>query len=158
MRRLTAPGSVRGWLSGFATGLLLLLPCTALAAGVWERFWTDLAERPDGPMSFRFLLQPVMAAIAAWHDGKKDALTGRSPYFWTVLTEPDKRRARLVEGFKATAKILVVGLVMDLIYQIVVFRIFYPIEALVVALVLAFVPYLLLRGPFARIAKRRQGR
>ena len=31
---------------------------------------------------------------------------------------------------------------------------FYPGEALIVALLLAFVPYLLIRGPAARIARR----
>lgn len=138
--------------------LLVCIPATALAQGVWDRFWSDLTARPGGPMSFRFFLQPVMAAIAAWHDGKKDAATGRSPYFWTVLTDPDQRRGRLREGVKATSKILVIGLAMDLIYQIIVFKSFYPLEAVVVAIVLAFVPYLLLRGPFARIAKRRQSR
>lgn len=143
----------------FAIALLLVcIPATAMAAGVWERFWTDLTSRPGGPMSFRFILQPVMATIAAWHDGVKDAATGRSPYFWTVLTDPEKRAARLKEGFKATSRILALGLAMDLIYQIVVFKMFYPMEAVVVALVLAFVPYLLLRGPFARLAKRRQSR
>jgi hypothetical protein len=30
---------------------------------------------------------------------------------------------------------------------------FYPVQAAVIAVLLAFVPYLLLRGPFARIAR-----
>lgn len=138
------------------TLLLLCAPATAMAIGIWERFWTDLTDRPGGPMSFRFFLQPIMAAIAAWHDGKKDAATGRSPYFWTVLTDPEQRRSRLREGVKATSRILILGLVMDLIYQVIVFKAFYPVEAIVIAVVLAFVPYLLLRGPFARLIKRRQ--
>jgi hypothetical protein len=133
------------------TLLLASVPATAMAVGIWERFWTDLTDRPGGPMSFRFVLQPVMAAIAAWHDAKKDAATGRSPYFWTVLTDPAQRRVRLAGGVKATSKILLVGLAMDLIYQIIVFKTFYPMEAIVIAIALAFVPYLLLRGPFARL-------
>lgn len=125
-------------------------------AGVWKRFWFDIVERPSGPMSFRFLLQPVMAIIAAWKDGKKDAETGRSPYFWTVMTDPVRRRARLLEGLDATGKILAMGLVMDLAYQTFVLKHFYPWEAIVVALLLAFVPYLLLRGGFARLIARRK--
>ena len=39
-------------------------------------------------MAFRFILQPVMAAIFAIRDGMKDARAGRSPYFWTVLHDP----------------------------------------------------------------------
>jgi len=122
--------------------------------GVWRRFWTDLVERPTSAMSFRFLLQPVMATIAAWKDGKKDASSGRSPYFWTVLTDPTKRRNRLKEGLQATGKILAIGLLMDLAYQGFVLKHFYPIEGIVIAILLAFVPYLILRGVFARINAR----
>jgi hypothetical protein len=51
----------------------------------------------------------------------------------------------------ATARIIALGLVMDVIYQAIVFRTFYPDQALVVALVLAFVPYVIVRGVIARI-------
>jgi hypothetical protein len=119
--------------------------------GVWRRFWIDLVERPAGPMSFRFMLQPTMAALAAWHDGARDAATGRSPYFWTVLTDPVKRGPRLREALEATGKILLIGQAMDLVYQHVALDRIYPMEAITVAVVLAFVPYLLLRGPACRI-------
>jgi hypothetical protein len=125
------------------------------AAEAWGRFWHNLVDRPSGPMSLRFLLQPTMALIAAIKDGVKDAKTGRSPYFWTVLREPAERTARLSEGLVATAQIIVIGIVMDTIYQWKVLGTFYPLEALICALLLAFVPYLLLRGPVARIARRR---
>ncbi len=62
----------------------------------------------------------------------------------------------------ATARIILLGLAMDVIYQYLVFKTFYPAEALVVALLLAFVPYLLIRGPVdayrALAARRRTGR
>jgi hypothetical protein len=118
-----------------------------------QRTWRDLFDRPGGPMSFRFILQPTMATVAAIVDGVADQRTGRSPYFWTVLSEPQQRVARLREGLDATAKIILVGLAMDVAYQLVVFKTFYPIEALIIALLLAFVPYLLIRGPVARIAR-----
>jgi len=105
-------------------------------------------------MTFRFFLQPVMASIAALYDGIKDAQTGRSPYFWTILTNPEKRDGRLHEGLISTARIILLGLCMDAIYQIIVFETFHPVEAVIVALLLAFAPYLLLRGPCARIARR----
>jgi hypothetical protein len=135
-------------------GLLLLgLFRNGISLENWRRFWSNLIERPEGPMSFRFVLQPVMASIAALKDGIKDARTGRSPYFWTILSNPEKRTARLNEGLISTAQILVLGLVMDCIYQYKVFDTFYPGEAVNVALILAFIPYLLLRGPIARIAR-----
>jgi hypothetical protein len=122
---------------------------------LWDfnaRFWGDLLARPSGPFAFCFLLQPTMAIIAAIKHGLKDARTGRSPYAWTVLTSAEKRGARLREGLRATGRIIVLGLAMDAAYQIVALRKFYPGEAMMVALVLAFVPYLLTRGPVARVA------
>lgn len=115
--------------------------------------WNELLARPSGPMSFRFLLQPTMALIAAFKDGLKDARTGRSPYFWTILSDPTNRKSRLREGLAATSRIIILGLVMDTIYQLIAFRAFYPVQAIIVALGLAFVPYLLTRGPIARVAR-----
>ena len=121
---------------------------------VLSRIWTDLLARPSGPFAFRFVLQPLMATIFAIRDGIKDAQTGRSPYFWTVLRDAAQRRARLVEGLKATGKIIAFGIGIDAVYQFKVLGTFYPGEALVIALALGFVPYLLIRGPADRIARR----
>ena len=117
----------------------------------FQRMWSNLTERPSGPMAFRFILQPSMAAAAAIRDGVHDARTGRSPYLWTILRQPEKRIARLREGLDATARIVLLGLTMDVIYQVTVFNMFYPVEALIIALLLAFVPYLLIRGLVARV-------
>ena len=43
---------------------------------------------------------------------------------------------------------------MDAIYQVIVLRQFYPAEAVIVALLFAFVPYVIIRGPALRIARR----
>jgi hypothetical protein len=94
-----------------------------------------------------------MAAIAALVDGIKDARLGRSPYLWTLLSSPEKRAGRLREGVIATARIILLGFIMDGVYQAIVLKTFYPGEMVIVALLLAFVPYLLLRGFFAHIAR-----
>ena len=122
------------------------------SADVRQRLWQNLLERPTGPMTFRFILQPIMASIAAWRDGARDARSGRSPYFWTMITNPATVGGRLQEGLIATSRILLLGLVMDVIYQAIVFDTFHPGEAAIIAILLAFVPYLLLRGPATRIA------
>jgi hypothetical protein len=145
-------------LATLAVVLLIALSLLGLiwygfSAEVHQRIWRDIFDRPGGPMMFRFILQPVMAFIAALHDGIKDARTGRSPYFWTVLTDPNKRGGRLREGLISTARIILLGLGMDAIYQATVLKTFYPGEAVIVAILLAFVPYLLLRGPVERVAR-----
>jgi hypothetical protein len=120
------------------------------------RFCNDLLERPEGLMRFRFILQPMMAVILAFQDGLKDARSGRAPYFATVLRDPRGRIGLLNEGLNATARIIVIGLAMDVIYQAVVLETFYPNEAFVVALLLAFVPYLIARGLVARMWRARK--
>ena len=124
-----------------------------LSTDVQARFWRDLVDRPGGPMTFRFLLQPAMALLAALHDGIADARQGRTPYLWALITGSHHRVERLEEGLVATARILLLGFGMDAIYQAVVLKTFYPAEMAVIAVLLAFVPYLLLRGPIARIAR-----
>jgi hypothetical protein len=117
------------------------------------RLWQNLVDRPGGPMVFRFFLQPTMVAIVAWRDGVKDARTGRSPFFQGALADPAQRIVRLNEALVATARIILLGLVMDGIYQAIEFETFHPAEAVIVALAFAFVPYLVLRGLFARAAR-----
>lgn len=124
-----------------------------LSGEVLDRIGRNLLERPGGPMTFRFILQPVMVTIAATFDGIRDARNGRSPYFWTILTDPAKRLECLHEGLISTARVLLLGLVMDLIYQYIAFDTFHPAEAVIISVLLAFVPYLLLRGPIGRIAR-----
>ena len=119
----------------------------------YDRVWRNIAERPGGPMTFRFVLQPGMAAIAALNDGIWDARSGRSPYFWTLLTSPSDRRGRLGEGLISTAHIVLLGLGIDTIYQLTVLNTFYPGEAVIITLLLVVIPYVLLRGPFTRIAR-----
>ena len=124
-----------------------------LSLPVFERIWQNLLDRPSGPKAFRFVLQPIMATIAALVDGVKDARTGRNPYLWVILTDPTKRGGRLHEGLIATARVILLGLCMDLIYQFIVFDTFHPAEAVIIAGLLAFLPYLLLRGPITRVAR-----
>ncbi len=119
-----------------------------------DRLWKDMSARPGGPMTFRFILQPAMAAIAALRDGVADARIGRTPYLLSILRGVEPRGARLWESVVATARILILGVVMDAIYQGFVLKTFYPGQAAVIAVLLALFPYLLLRGPFHRIARR----
>lgn len=132
--------------------IVLGIASYGLSTEVLGRIWRNMLDRPAGPMTFRFVLQPSMAGIAALYDGIKDAREGRSPYLWTVLTDPAKRIGRLGEGTIATARVVLLGLAMDTIYQHLVFDTFHPAEAAIISVLLAFLPYVLLRGPFSRLA------
>jgi hypothetical protein len=84
----------------------------------------------------------------------RDAQEGKPPYFWAIFTEPEARASLLRSGWKATIRIISLGVVMDSLYQVIVLRWIYPIELMVIVLGLAFLPYLLLRGLISRMASR----
>jgi hypothetical protein len=117
------------------------------------RFWANLVGRVTGPMSFRLVLQPAVAVFLAVRAGLLDARAGRPPYMWAILANPAQRKDLLREGWKAIAKVFAMAVGIDLAYQLLVFRWFYPFEALAVAFLLACVPYLLLRGPVDRLVR-----
>ena len=120
---------------------------------ILTRFWDQLIAQPHGPLAFRLILQPIMATILAIIDGLKDARAGRPLYTWTLLTDPAHRASYLREGLKRVCRVIIFAFVMDAIYQFMVLRRFYPGEALVTVFVVAVLPYLLVRGPIARIAR-----
>ncbi|WP_372014915.1 hypothetical protein [Pseudoxanthomonas sp. 10H] len=121
-----------------------------------HRFWTEMVARSDGPMTFRFFLQPAMALLMALRDGMRDVRRGREPYVVHMRhADPAERKRAWREGVTAVTRILLLGVVMDVIYQFKVFGDFSrPLETLVIAVLLAFIPYLLLRGVVTRVARR----
>src|ERR1043165_9102665 len=117
------------------------------------RTWTELIGRWGGPMAFRLILQPIAASIIATRSGLKDARTERPLYFWAIFGDPLQRRELIREGWKDVAKVFIAAAVIDLIYQLIVFRWFYPVQSFIVALILAILPYLVIRGLVNRIAR-----
>ena len=152
------PGHWRFVLYLAVAAIVIAAVAHGTASGEFQRAWAQIAARPSGVLRFRFLVQPLMAVIIACRDGIADARADRAPYFWTVLTGPGERVQRLREGFAAIAKIFVLAVVLDGIYQVITLKAFHPGQTLVIAVFLAFVPYLLARGPAARIARWRPHR
>lgn len=114
---------------------------------------TQLLGRLDGPMHMRLILQPLMASILAIRAGIRDAREGNPAYLSEILTNPSARKRLLQHGWKDFGKIFIAAFILDTVYQIIALRFFYPVQALIVALVLATVPYILLRGPATHIAR-----
>ena len=123
---------------------------------IFTRFWEQLMSRPAGPMKFRFILQPAMAIFFGVRHGLKDYHEGMPPYFLALFVDPAYRWQLLRDGWKSIRNVFVLALVLDCVYQIIVLRWIYPLEALAVAIVLAIIPYLLVRGPVNRIATARK--
>lgn len=120
---------------------------------VWTRLVENMADRVTGPMKFRLVLQPVMASIFAIRAGLADAKAGRSPYFWALVSDPAQRDYMIKDGWKSVGKVFILALVLDVVYQTIALHFVYPGEAILVAFILAIVPYLILHGLASRLAR-----
>jgi hypothetical protein len=113
-----------------------------------------LLGRQEGPLEFRLIVQPIIAAIFAVRAGLREARAGNPPFLWTLLSHPGHRLPLLHAGWKDVGKVFSMAIVIDVGYQIYVFHWVYPLQAVIVAVTLAFLPYFLVCGPVNRIARR----
>lgn len=118
------------------------------------RGWVNFLARPQGAFSFRFILQPTIAAVLALRAGYKDAAQDRPAYLWAAIAHPAYRSQLLHGGWKDIRTPFFVSATLDAIYQLVTHRFIYPLELIFTATLLALVPYLILRGPANRVAHR----
>ena len=115
---------------------------------ILKRVWESLFSRLSGPLNFRFLVQPAVASFLAIRAGVKDAQQERPAFSLGSDNRsivPTKPVWAILEGC-----LFVLAIVLDTIYQLIVQRGVYLLELLIVATILALVPYLLLRGPVSR--------
>ncbi|MEH6355161.1 MAG: hypothetical protein V7760_03945 [Marinobacter sp.] len=113
----------------------------------------NMIDRVNGPLQFRLVLQPVMATIFAVMSGISDAKSGKPPYFWSLITNPEHRREMLKDGWKSVGKVFVLAMILDVAYQYIQLGFIYPGEVAVVAFILAIVPYLIIRGLVTRVIR-----
>lgn len=105
-------------------------------------------------MHVRLILQPLMATFLAVRAGLADGRRGRSAFLWTAITNAANRRELMREAWKDIGKVFLFACILDSIYQLVDHRGVYLGEMLIVAFVLAVIPYVLIRGPVDRISTR----
>ena len=146
------------------TAAVLLASAPASLAGAWRRggfylfsheFIEDIPKRLTGPGRFRFLLQPLIASILGIRSGREDARAGRPPFIFGVLFRPEQRRLLLASGFQTIVNLLLMGILLDSLFQWVLFGTSYPGAALVVGPVLITVPYAVARALANRAARSR---
>jgi hypothetical protein len=121
---------------------------------LWTLLADNLHDRVSGPMKLRIVLQPIMASLLALRSGIKDAKSGARPYFWSLLSTPGHRLEIIKDGWRSVGRLFLLAVTLDLIYQAIVQSSIRLRAAIFVAIVLAIVPYLLLRGTTTRIARR----
>lgn len=146
----TGPPAVQRAIIWLVVVLAVILPGWGVLnygwlAAVHERFWSDIAGRIHGPMTFRYLLQPAMALLAAVPDALQDARSGQNAACGSAPGRPQTPGGLLRHGLASVARVALLGVSMDVIYQFRVFDHFYPAEAVMMALLLAVIPYFALR-------------
>jgi hypothetical protein len=104
----------------------------------WQRIVVNLFARLDGPLHFRFIVQPSMAILFAVIDGVKDSMRGKPAYFWALLSTPHYRKELVKDGWKSVGKIFILAVVLDVVYQLKVDSTVYPGETLIAAFALRF--------------------
>jgi hypothetical protein len=122
-----------------------------------EDTWTfvdALTARLHGPMSFRFFLQPLVAILFAVRDGMRDAREGRAPFLSGLVTDAGHRLERLSSGWKGIGKVFLVAVVLDVVFQCIVFHELRELGVLAAGVILAILPYLAFRGPVNRLLRR----
>ena len=121
-------------------------------------FVDDLPKRLAGPGRFRFVLQPLIATILGIRNGLADARVGRPPYLWALLFHRNLRGEMMRGGFATVANLVLMGILMDSIFQWVLLGSSYPGAALVVGPVLIVAPYSMARALSNRFASLRRAR
>ena len=115
-------------------------------------FVEDIPKRLAGPGRFRFILQPLIATILGIRNGRADARAGRPPYLWGVLFHRDLRRELFKGGFETVTNLLLMGILLDSVFQSLILGASHPGAALVVGPVLIVTPYAVARALSNRLA------
>jgi hypothetical protein len=110
-----------------------------MRVGAMEEFlartWEHLVGRVTGPMRFRFLMQPVVAAVIA--------LRSTPPHSWRDV-------------WRDVGRVWLVAAALDAVYQLLFLGWFYPGEDVVISVLLAVVPYLVIGGLAMRLVRNWQ--
>jgi hypothetical protein len=152
--------------SSVLTAIVIVVLLAATPFAVWEflrtgelyvlshRFVDDMVARLHGPGRMRFILQPMVAIILGVRDGVKDARAGRPPFLSAMVFRA--RRRELVRGTLASIRdLLAVAILLDIVSQLLIFRMVHPGAALVLGPVLIATPYAFSRAAVNRIARWR---
>jgi hypothetical protein len=138
---LSLPGSLR---DAYERGGLYLFS---------QAFFDDIPRRLAGVGRFRFIMQPLVACILGSLGGMADARAGRPPYLYGILFHHGMRRELMRSALKAIANLLLMGILLDAVFQWVLFGVSHPGAALVIGPTLIALPYTVARALANRLAR-----
>ena len=97
-----------------------------------RQFLEELPHRFTGPGRFRFILQPAFAILLGIRGGLGDVKAGNPPYLFGLFLSAGHRRELLRTGAAAIGTLLAMGIILDIIFQLILYHSVHPGAALVV--------------------------
>jgi hypothetical protein len=138
---LSVPGSLR---DAFNRGGFYLFS---------SAFLEDIPKRLAGPGRFRFVMQPLTAIILGILNGLADARAGRPPYLYGVFLHRDLRKDLVKTGFSSIVNLLLMGILLDAVFQRIILGAVHPVPALIIGPFLIVGPYAVARALTNRLAR-----
>src|SRR5262245_41848996 len=117
-------------------------------------FFEDFPKRFSGPGRLRFILQPLIAILFGLRCGIADGKEHRLPYLSALYSHGHKRKELLQSGLTAIGHLLAMGILLDAVAQLLIYRQVHPGAAVVVGPLLVCVPYAASRDLVARLTRR----
>jgi hypothetical protein len=118
-----------------------------------RQFLEELPRRFTGSGRLRFILQPTVAIILGIRGGLADAKAGNVPYLFGLILGAGRRRELLRSGVAAVRNVVALGIIMDIVFQLVLYRSVHPGAALVVGSILICLPYAVSRALTRRVTQ-----
>lgn len=94
-----------------------------------------------------------MAMLPGIRGGLADAKAGNPPYLQGLLSGRGRRKELLQSGVVAIRNLLAAGIIMDVLFQLIIYRSVHPGAALLVGPILICLPYTLSRALTNRVAR-----
>ena len=123
-----------------------------------QRFVDDLVARLHGPGRLRFLLQPIVAIVLGARDGVKDARAGKPPFLWGLAFRRSDRADMVRTALLSVRDLIAVAILLDIVAQLLIFRMVHPAAALLLGPVLIAFPYATSRALTNRVTRGRSER
>jgi hypothetical protein len=95
----------------------------------------------------------MIAIILGIRSGRVDAKAGNAPYLFALIFGTGRRRELLGHGVATISTLLAMGIIMDVIFQQVLYSSVHPGAALLIGPILICFPYMLSRELTTRITR-----
>jgi hypothetical protein len=150
--------------SSFLTALVIVAIAIALPFAVVEfiktgefyirshRVTDDMLARLRGPGRLRFILQPIAAIVLGARDGVKDVRAGNRPFLLGLVLGRGSRRDLVRSALVSVHDLIAVAILLDIVAQLLIFRMVHPGAALLFGPVLIALPNAISRALTNRFA------